>query len=176
MTNWRATCCRPATKRRTVPGSCRCGDEYQDLLKSNFARPRQHRWTRRRQHLGSVLSLALCQEIRLGAPRHRRNGVEIGRRQRRDRPPGGTARALSDRARREAQVTQIFFYHSAADRIAAAAALIGKAPRCRKNRCWSMRPTPRSPASSTASCGCNRQPDSCRTCATPRRWPAKPRR
>ena len=87
----------------------------------------QHRRPRRRQHFGGLFPVALHQELQVGAPRHRRNGLEVGQRKRRDRPPRAAPHPLPAQTRRQAQLTQIFFYHNAADRIAAAAALIGRA-------------------------------------------------
>ena len=66
-------------------------DDYQDGLASNFADFANIAGASRRQHHGRVLPVALHQEVRLGAPRHRRHRVEGRQGQGRDRPPGAAA-------------------------------------------------------------------------------------
>nr|WP_272873639.1 DNA polymerase III subunit chi [Candidatus Accumulibacter phosphatis] len=63
----------------------------------------------------------------MGAPRHRRHRVDLRRRQRSHRTTGAATDALFAEACRKTPVTQVFFYHNAANRIGATAALIGKA-------------------------------------------------
>ena len=65
-------------------------DDYQDGLNEQFRRFRQHRRARRRQHHRGVLPVALREEIRLGAPRHRRR--RHGRTARRRARPAGRCR------------------------------------------------------------------------------------
>ena len=54
----------------------------------------QHRWPTGRQHHGGLLPVALHEALPLGAPRHRRYGVEERSEQGRDRSPGAAADGL----------------------------------------------------------------------------------
>ena len=69
-------------------------------------RLRQHRRAPGRQHHRRVLPVALHQEVRLGASRHRRHGVEERQGEGRDRPAGAAAHAVPDRAARAAGRSQ----------------------------------------------------------------------
>ena len=70
-------------------------DDYQEGLDSNFADFANIVGTRRRQHHRGVLPVALREEVRLGAPRHRRRRVEGRQGKGRDRPAGPAAHDLA---------------------------------------------------------------------------------
>jgi leucyl aminopeptidase len=61
-------------------------------------RLRQSRGSRRRQHHRGLLSVAVREEVRLGAPGHRGHRVERGQGERGNRPPGPAADDVDTRA------------------------------------------------------------------------------
>ena len=73
-------------------------EDYQEGLASNFADFANIAGRARRQHHRRVLPVALRQEVRLGAPGHRRHRVEGRQGQGRDRPAGAAARHVAARA------------------------------------------------------------------------------
>ena len=67
----RANCSSAAAIRVIAPGSCRMFDEYQDQLKSNFADMSNLGGRPAGVDNSGLLPRALCQELQVGAPRHR---------------------------------------------------------------------------------------------------------
>jgi hypothetical protein len=116
--------------------------DYQELLKSPFADMANIGGRSAGSITAACFLARFHQEIRLGAPRHRRYRLEVGCRQGRDRRPVPLLMHYPAQTRRKTPVTQIFFYHNAADRIGKTAAADRQGLRARRRPCWSMRPMP----------------------------------
>ena len=96
----RRSCWRPARRALDPCWRMPLDEEYDEALKSNFAdMANVGGRAGRRDHRGDVPE-ALHRQVPVGAPRHRRHGLEVGRRQGRDRPPGAAADPLRARPRR----------------------------------------------------------------------------
>jgi hypothetical protein len=116
----------------------------------------RRRPARRRDHGGDVPA-PLHGQVPLGAPRHRRHGVEVGRAEGRDRSAGRPAHPLRPRPTRSeaaelARVTEISFYFNVPSRTGYACRLLRRAQR-QGMALGGDRARPRHSTPSIASCG-----------------------
>ena len=109
-------------------------DEYDEALKSNFADMANIGGRAGGAITAAMFLQRFTAQVPVGPPRHRRHGLEVGRAEGRDRPPGRAAHPLRPRPRQVTSrlpggMTEISFYFNVPSRTGYACRLLRRAQR-----------------------------------------------